>query len=169
MKRASCLAWGLCCLGVIGGFAISPDAATADSVGQWQQLNSRYPVLPDASDPAINMTLRSDFTLNTAVPMLTVDVNQHPLPMCTANTDTGMDAVLLGDGSLNGKAQSFGYRCMGGQMTIVAWPVQEPASYWKGQIASQRPLSLSVAGVSFRSSNTNGKSAIGIADRIFME
>lgn len=169
MARASYLIWKLCCLGVIGELAVVHNVAIAEPVGQWQMLNSRYPVLSDASDPAIKMTLRSDFTLNTSSPMLTIDVNQHPLPMCKADIDTGIAPVLLGDGTLNGKTQSFGYRCMGGQMTIVAWPIQEPAFYWKTLIASQQPISLTVEGVTFQSANSNGRSAIGIADRIFGE
>lgn len=161
----------ICCvvgLALLGG---SASAVIADPVisGEWQQLASRYPVLHDNADTAVSMALRGDFTLNTAEPMLVVDVRQHPLPMCTVDSDSGFEPQALGDGTLNGGTQAFGYRCMGGQMTIVAWPTQQPASYWKEQIVAQQPLSLAVAGVSFQSANTNGKHAMHVASRIFME
>lgn len=151
---------------------VSVSIAVADPIassGEWQKLTSRYPVLPDASDAAISMALRSNFTLNTAEPSLVIDVSRHPLPLCAADTDTGLDMTLLGDGTLNGRVQTFGYRCMGGQMTIMAWPIQQPATYWKEQIMAQQPLSLSVAGIDFQSANTNGKRAMSVANRIFME
>ncbi|WP_414502443.1 hypothetical protein [Zymobacter sp. IVIA_5232.4 C2] len=151
---------------------VSAGIAVADpiaSLGEWQKLTSRYPVLPDASDTAISMALHSNFTLNTAEPSLVVDVSRHPLPLCSVDTETGLDMTLLGDGTLNGRVQTFGYRCMGGQMTIMAWPIQQSATYWKEQIMAQQPLSLSVAGIDFQSANTNGKRAMSVANRIFME
>lgn len=164
----------LCCMRYVAGLAVlgvGMSVAVADPVmsGAWQKLTSRYPVLPDNTDAAMSMTLRSDFTLNTAEPMLIIDVNRHPLPMCTADGDSGLEPVALGNGTLNGHTQAFGYRCMGGQMTIVAWPTQQSATYWKEQIVAQQPLSLTVAGVSFQSANTNGKHAMSVASRVFME
>lgn len=156
----------------LGWLAASIGNAAAESAtgfGEWQKLTSRSPVLPDASDPAISLMLHGNFVLNSAEPMLVVDVSQHPLPMCSADTDSGVDIAPLGDGTVNGHTQAFGYRCMGGQMTIVAWPVQQPASYWKEQIMTQQPLSLSIAGVNFQSANINGKRAMSVVNRIFME
>lgn len=173
VKRCSGFVQILAGIGLIWGGAASSafaDVASSASQGQWQALNSRYPVLADETDTAIHMALRSDFSRNTVAPMLTIDVMQHPMPMCHIGTEESFDIASLGDGTLNGRAQSFGYRCMGGQMTVVIWPVsQTNASYWQEQIAAQQPLTLSVAGVTFHSPNTNGRSAMNVAQRVFME
>lgn len=159
--------YGLCsAMSVVG--AVVPNGAAA-AEGEWQALSTRSPILPDAHDPAIAMTLRGDFVLNTAEPMLTIDVARHPQPQCTADRDGALDVALLGEGFLNGQSQSFGYRCMGGQMSIVAWPTQQSATYWKTQIVAQQPLSLSIGSISFQSANTNGKRAMSAANRMFME
>lgn len=149
------------------GAVVSNGAAAAE--GEWQALSTRSPILSDTHDLAIAMTLRGDFALNTAEPMLTIDVARHPQSQCTADRDGGLEVVRLGEGVLNGQPQSFGYRCMGGQMSIVAWPTQQSATYWKAQIVAQQPLSLTIGDISFQSANTNGKRAMSVANRMFME
>lgn len=175
VKRCLRLVQMLASVGLIWGCAVfattsraATDEALPASQGQWQTLNSRYPVLDDETDAAIHMVLRSDFSRNTVAPMLTIDVTQHPLPMCHIGTEESFEITSLGEGLLNGRPQSFGYRCMGGQMTIVAWP-QQPATYWQEQVTAQRPLTLSIAGVTFHSANINGRSAMNIAQRVFLE
>lgn len=158
-----------CLYGVCGAVGIGAAHGAVAAEGEWQALSTRSPILPDTYNPAIAMTLRGDFALNTAEPMLTIDVARHPVPQCSADRDGTQDVVQLGDGLVNGHPQSFGYRCMGGQMSIVAWPTQQPASFWKAQIVAQQPLSLSVGDIFFQSANTNGKRAMSVANRMFME